>query len=86
MIAPGRYRHYRDGVYCVLFIAGTHNHNGDIDVIYVSCTHGKPVTRPLKRDSRNEDSWLDTVTWPDEQMRHRFVPDEPELAALFEGP
>lgn len=74
-ILPGLYRHYKGGLYLVLFTAETHNHNGDIDVIYISLKHGKACTRPLKQDSRKEDSWLDLIKWPDAVERHRFVPE-----------
>jgi hypothetical protein len=77
IVLPGRYRHHKGGLYLVIGCAETHNHNGDIDVVYVSLTHGKLVTRPLKRDSRNEDSWLDEIVWPDGVGRTRFVPEAP---------
>jgi hypothetical protein len=48
VIAPGLYRHYKGGLYLVIGIAETHNHNGDIDVIYVSLTYGKLVTRAVR--------------------------------------
>jgi len=80
---PGLWRHHKGSLYLVLFTAETHNHNGDIDVVYVSLTHGKHVTRPLRRDSRDEDSWWDSVTWPDGAVRHRFAPESAELAIIF---
>lgn len=67
------HRHYKGGRYLVQCLAETHNHNGDIDVVYISLTYGKAVTRPFQRDSRNEDAWTDTVTWPDGKVRARFV-------------
>lgn len=67
------YRHYKGGLYFVQFTAETHNHNGDIDVVYFSLTHGKHCTRPLRKDSRKEDSWLDGVEWPDGIVRQRFI-------------
>ncbi len=67
------YRHYKGGLYFVLFTAETHNHNGDIDVVYFSLTHGKNCTRPLRQDSRKEDAWLDGVEWPDGVVRQRFI-------------
>lgn len=78
------YRHHRGGLYLLVAVAETHNHNGDLDAVYISMKHGAWRTRPWKRDSRNEDSWTDMVEWPDGR-RPRFVPDEPRLAALFEG-
>lgn len=77
------FRHYRGGRYVFVLIAETDEHNGDHDVVYVSLTHGKYVTRPLVRDSRNRESWLDLVLWPDGQTRHRFCPETPELAGMF---
>ena len=75
MLEHGPYRHYKGGTYTVLFMAERHTHNGDVDVVYVSHDHGGGFrTRPLKRDSRNEDSWLDEVVWPDGKKRSRFMP------------
>lgn len=69
------WRHYKGGRYKTLFTAETHLHNGDIDVVYVSLTHGSIVTRPLARDSRNQDAWMDIVRWPDGADRQRFMPE-----------
>jgi hypothetical protein len=84
VIVGFKYRHYKGGLYLPVAVAETHNHNGDLDVVYLSLTHGKYVTRPLRRDSRKEDSWLDSVEWPDGCWRMRFCPEEPALARLFE--
>jgi hypothetical protein len=84
--SPGLYRHYRGGLYLVLLVAETHNHNGDLDVVYASMERGAWRTRPANRDSRNEDSWNDTVEWPDGQMRRRFLHECDETKHLFEGP
>jgi len=83
ILATSLYRHYRGGLYLVIGTAETHNHNGDVDVVYASLTHGKLVTRPLQRDSRDEDAWLDDVTWPDGEKRGRFMIETSRLAALF---
>lgn len=77
---PGLYRHYRGGLYRLLFVAETHHHNGDLDAVYVSLSTGKLVTRPYARDSRNDDSWTDVVEWPDGQWRQRFAPFDEEAA------
>lgn len=79
------FRHYRGGLYLLVAIAETHNHNGDLDAVYISMERGAWRTRPFRRDSRNEDSWTDMVDWPDGR-RQRFTLEEPRLAALFEGP
>jgi Protein of unknown function (DUF1653) len=79
------YRHYRGGLYLPVAVAERHTHNGDLDVVYVSMTHAKHCTRPLAKDSRGEDSWLDEVTWPDGRLRTRFALDSSKLRALFEG-
>jgi hypothetical protein len=81
----GVYRHYKGGRYVMIAIAETHEHNGNRDVVYISLTRGTTVTRPFYRDSRDQDSWLDDVEWPDGWMRSRFSPESPELAAIFEG-
>ena len=74
---PGLYRHFKGGLYQVLFSAQTHNHNGDVDVVYYSLTHRTWCTRPLRRDSRDEDSWLDWIQWPGGSLGvSRFVPEE----------
>lgn len=79
----GFWRHYKGGRYLVLGVAETHEHNGDLDVVYLSCTTGKLVTRPLRRDSRDQDSWADDVSWPDGQQRSRFI-QESEYDVDFE--
>ncbi len=68
----GPWRHWKGGRYMILGVAETHNHNGDLDVVYVSLTFGKLITRPLRRDSRDQDSWMDVVKWPDGIYRERF--------------
>jgi hypothetical protein len=77
------YRHYKGGKYVLLMTAETHDHNGDEDAVYLSLTTGKIVTRPYRKDSRNQDSWLDSVRWPDGVYRQRFVVNTPELSILF---
>jgi hypothetical protein len=77
------YRHYKGGLYLLVAVAERHTHNGDLDVVYVSLAHAKHCTRPLRRDSRDEDSWLDQVEWPDGKLRARFSPDALELRRLF---
>jgi hypothetical protein len=79
-----RYRHYKGGLYLPVAVAERHTHNGDLDVVYVSLTHGKHCTRPLRYDSREEESWQDNVMWPDGVYRKRFTLETPELARLFE--
>ena len=69
----GPWLHYKGGRYVLIFVAETHEHNGDLDVVYVSLTHGKAVTRPLTQDSRKQDSWDDVVEWPDRSRRQRFT-------------
>lgn len=66
--------HHKGGHYLMVGIAETHEHNGDKDVVYISLKYGKMVTRPLRRDSRNQDSWEDIVDWPDGKRRQRFEP------------
>jgi hypothetical protein len=79
------YRHHRGGLYMLVAIAETHNHNGDLDAVYISMERGAWRTRPWRRDSRDQDSWIDMVEWPDKIHRDRFVPERSDLAALFEG-
>ena len=75
-LVRGPWIHYKGGRYLVAFVAETHEHNGDLDVVYISLTHGKVVTRPLRRDSRDQDSWQDMIRWPDGMHRERFVPED----------
>lgn len=80
------YRHYKGELYLPVAVAERHTHNGDLDIVYVSLTHGKHCTRPLRRDSRDEDSWLDDVMWPDGKLHPRFSLESPELAEWRHGP
>lgn len=79
--------HYKGGRYLMVGVAETHEHNGDKDVVYISLNHGKMVTRPLRRDSRDQDSWEDIIEWPDGNRRQRFEPADllnaQELKACF---
>ena len=67
------YRHYKGGRYTVIALAHTHEFNGDEDVVYVSLKTGQTFTRPLRKDSRNQDSWDDEILWRDGKYRPRFV-------------
>jgi hypothetical protein len=82
-IVSGPYRHYKGGVYLLLCVAETHQHNGDWDTVYWSLEFKAWRTRPFVTDSRRQDAWCDLVTWPDGKMRDRFCPESEELAAIF---
>lgn len=84
MIQPGSvYCHYK-GLRCyVLLVAKHHEFNGARDVVYIELSSGETCTRPLQRDSRNEDSWTDVVTWPDGVRRARFVRASPAILDIF---
>jgi len=47
MIKPGRYRHYKGGVYVVLFTASSSEDNKPY-VVYMNETHGTYYIRPLR--------------------------------------
>jgi hypothetical protein len=47
VIKPGRYKHYRGGIYRVLFAALDTETNRTV-VVYVNEVHGTYYTRPLK--------------------------------------
>lgn len=49
--SPGLFRHYRGGLYLLLCVAETHNHNGDLDVVYASMERGAWRTRPVRRET-----------------------------------
>jgi hypothetical protein len=72
-LMPGVYKHYKGGRYLLICEAETHEHNGDIDVVYLSLEYGAYRTRPRRRDLRNQDSWDDVVMWPDGVERLRFM-------------
>lgn len=57
MIKPGRYRHYRGGIYLVLFTAQDSETNKTV-VVYMNEVHGTYYTRLLKEFCANvmEDS------------------------------
>jgi hypothetical protein len=77
-------RHYKGGRYTVIALAESHEHNGDMFVIYVSHTNGKTFARPLI--SVKEDAWTDLVDWPDGKKRQRFINDSEDpndLSHLF---
>lgn len=84
LFQPGLYRHYKGGLYMAMGLAWTHNHNGDIDVVYVSLEHGEFRTRPYAIDSRDEDYWDELLVWPDGVVRHRFSPESEKLKTLFD--
>ena len=48
---PGLYRHFKGGLYQVLFSAQTHHHNGDVDVVYYSLAPKSPPVTAILRDS-----------------------------------
>jgi hypothetical protein len=50
MIKPGRYRHYKGGVYIVLFTAQDSETTKSV-VVYMNEVHGTYYTRPLKEFS-----------------------------------
>ena len=83
LMAGTVWRHYKGGRYLVIALAETHHHHGDIDVVYVSLKYGTYCTRPMTRDSRNEDSWDDLVQWPDGVQRCRFVHDDHQESGIF---
>lgn len=57
MLKPGRYKHYRGGIYIVLFTAA-HSDDGKPYVVYMNEKHGTYYIRPLKEFTSNvmEDS------------------------------
>ncbi len=57
MIKPGKYRHYRGGIYTVLFTATSSEDNRPY-VVYMNDVHGTYYIRPLKEFISNvmEDS------------------------------
>jgi hypothetical protein len=73
VVSSSIYRHHKGGRYLLLLVAETHEHNGDLDAVYVCLSTGKAVTRPFEQDSRKQDSWQDVVPWPDGNDRARFV-------------
>ena len=56
-VKPGRYRHFKGGLYQVLFTA-RHTETDDPVVVYLSLTTGEFFVRP-------EIMWGEAVLWPD---------------------
>ena len=52
MIKSGRYKHYKGGIYVVLFVA-QESEAGKPVVVYMNETHGSYYTRPLKEFTSN---------------------------------
>jgi hypothetical protein len=65
------YEHYKGGKYLVLGVAeeSTNARTGTQVVIYISLTYGKMKCRDLQE-------FLELVSWPDGQMKPRFIPAE----------
>jgi hypothetical protein len=61
MLKPGRYKHYRGGVYVVLLTAKSSN-NDEPMVVYMNETHGTYYVRSLKEFT--SDIMVDSVTKP----------------------
>jgi hypothetical protein len=59
------YKHYKGGRYEVISMA-THTETDELMVVYKSLLFGSVYVRPLK-------IWNETVLWPDNQRRKRFV-------------
>lgn len=65
------YRHYKGGRYKALLLGNLSEDRDTIVVIYLSLSTGRTWVRPLRKEG--EDSWTDTVTWPDGVLRSRFI-------------
>jgi len=77
------HRHFRTGGrYLPIALAHRHTHNGDQDVVYISLDKGEYNTRPWRRDSRGESSWMDRVEWPNGHFLERFEPENSPLLDL----
>lgn len=59
-VEPGVYRHYRGGLYRVLFTA-LHHESRRAMVVYVSMTHGSINVRPMRGTASDPDGFLDEV-------------------------
>lgn len=79
---PGVYQHVKGAYYRALML-GRFSENRDIEmVVYCSLTNGKIWVRPYSTVmalaaepliTTKLCTWTDLVTWPDGQMRPRFV-------------
>lgn len=65
------YRHYKGGRYKALLLGSLSEDQETIVVIYLSLSTGRTWVRPLRKEG--QDSWTDTVLWPDEVLRPRFI-------------
>ncbi len=75
-----QYRHFKGGAYRPLMTAKNSENHEEMLVIYQSNAYGTVWARPLAM-------WQEeTDRWPDGVKRPRFVPETPEVAALFVSP
>ena len=66
-VKPGRYHHFKGGLYQVLFTARQTETDEPV-VVYLSLTTGEFFVRP-------ERMWAEAVLWPDGKMHPRFSPE-----------
>jgi hypothetical protein len=67
-VQPGNYLHYKGGWYRVLFMA-MHTETKETLVVYISLKTGGIFARPEKM-------WSEEVTWPNGDLRSRFISEE----------
>jgi hypothetical protein len=70
----GVFRHYKGGLYTVLFVARLSEARETEVVVYVSHTNGSIWVRPL-HPRTGVDAFVDVVVWPNGESRPRFVPE-----------
>ena len=67
-VQSGNYLHYKGGRYRVFFTA-KHTETEETLVVYMSLEKGEMFARPEKM-------WSEEVTWPNGDLRPRFISEE----------
>lgn len=82
-VRPGIYRHYKGGLYTVLFVAEDHETRAK-QVVYVCHEKGGVTVRPMRGTPDDPDGWLDEVNLNRGVLDYRGKPFEPKYAQRFE--
>lgn len=82
-VRPGQYRHYKGGLYTVLFVAEHHETRAK-QVVYVCHEQGGVTVRPMRGTPGDPDGWLDEVNLNRGMLDSRNLPFEPKYAQRFE--
>ena len=81
-VRPGLYKHYRGGLYTVLFVAEHHETRAP-QVVYVCHELHSLNVRPVRGTPDDPDGWLDEVNLNRGLLDARNLPLEPKYAERF---